>query len=168
MEGVGLKDTGSSVHTSGTRQRPQTHQLLHMRPPNWPKYIYQQQHQSKLNIPCCNSYDGHAPLNESLALNTPTPLFPLIFWLLRYTADLFSVQQSVPLLEKGYIRKDLQATPKLTNRQPLHNRLSQPINVVHHFDPKSSAENLHIPPLPVSLGTDDNSLRWNPRTDPQL
>lgn len=55
-----------------------------------------------------------------------------------------------------------------TNRQPLHNRLSQPINILHDFNPKFLAHNLHIPPLPVPLGTGNDSLAGNPCTDPKL
>lgn len=55
-----------------------------------------------------------------------------------------------------------------TNRQPFHNRLSQPIKIVHHFNPKFLAHNLHISPLPEPLGTDNDSLARNARTDPKL
>lgn len=56
----------------------------------------------------------------------------------------------------------------LTKRQALHNRLPQPIIIVYHFNPIFLAHNLHIPPLPVSPRTGNDSLSWYPRTETKL
>ena len=55
-----------------------------------------------------------------------------------------------------------------SSRQPLPNRLFQPVNMVHHFNSKFLAHNLDVSPLPVSLGAGNDCLAWNSRTRPKF